>query len=345
MKPVSCAPSSNNNGASCATAPTTAGFDPRDLGERLPPLQLNAPRVFSAEEAAYLAFYGLDFAQRLPGVSHDFGVLQLAGHRVPVHFWQPAAARGTVTVLHGYFDHVGLYRHLIGFLLGEGYCVLAMDLPGHGLASGERASIDSFDTYIEVLAHCQRELASQGPAPRYMIGQSMGAALAMEWALREGFSRANSPLAGMVLLAPLVRPRGWPLARLAYLWLRHFIHSQPRRFQPNSSDPEFLRFLRDQDPLQPRHLPVRWITAMVHWMREFERRTPCDLAPMVIQGDRDGTVDARYNLAVVGRLFQPEVIHVPGGRHHLVNESPAVRAQIFSAVGSYLAARAESSGS
>ncbi|MEB3734885.1 alpha/beta hydrolase [Halopseudomonas pachastrellae] len=47
--------------------------------------------------------------------------------------------------------HMGLYRHLIQWGAGAAYAVLAFDLPGHGLSSGERASIDCFLRYQKVL--------------------------------------------------------------------------------------------------------------------------------------------------------------------------------------------------
>ena len=57
----------------------------------------------------------------------------------------------SLLILHGYYDHVGLYRHVVEWGLRMGFAVLACDLPGHGLSSGARASINEFVEYQAVL--------------------------------------------------------------------------------------------------------------------------------------------------------------------------------------------------
>jgi alpha-beta hydrolase superfamily lysophospholipase len=52
----------------------------------------------------------------------------------------------------------------------------------------------------------------------------------------------------------------------------------------------------------------------------------------VVQGQSDQTVDWKYNMQILERLFEPEVLYIPEARHHLVNESAAIRAQIFAAI-------------
>ncbi|WP_423811416.1 alpha/beta hydrolase, partial [Pseudomonas aeruginosa] len=41
---------------------------------------------------------------------------------------------GSLLLMHGYYDHMGLYRHVVDWALGMGFSVLACDLPGHGLS-------------------------------------------------------------------------------------------------------------------------------------------------------------------------------------------------------------------
>ena len=61
---------------------------------------------------------------------------------------------------------------------------------------------------------------------------------------------------------------------------------------------------------------------------------PNDYAPLVIQGDQDTTVDWRWNLARIRETFPAAEIRIlQGARHHLVNESPELRAQVFAALG------------
>ena len=70
--------------------------------------------------------------------------------------------------------------------------------------------------------------------------------------------------------------------------------------------------------------------AMVDWNKRFEQYPVSDLAPILIQGDADRTVDWKYNLKIYARRY-PNSRHciIPGGRHHLANESPEKRARMW----------------
>lgn len=317
-------------------------FDPVSLRDALRALDPAEPVTLTAAEEGYLRHYGIHFVEEFPGTRHLFGAVESARHRLAVHFWQPADAAGTAVVIHGYYDHTGLYGHLIRHLLERGLAVMCFDLPGHGLSSGEPATIETFDHYVDAFEAAMAALEVHLPRPWHLIGQSTGGALAMEWLLAKRLTRESSPFRSVVLLAPLVRPYRWPLNRLVYGVARRLVRERPRVFRSNTENPEFQTFLRDRDPLQARILPVQWVTAMVEWRRRFEQYPPTDIAPLVIQGQADTTVDWRYNMRVIERLFRPRIFYIPGARHHLVNETPAVRAQIFQAIDGELGLRAGS---
>ncbi|MCZ6710839.1 MAG: alpha/beta hydrolase, partial [Gammaproteobacteria bacterium] len=244
-------------------------------------------------------------------------------------------------VIHGYYDHVGLYGHLIRHLIGRRLAVVALDLPGHGLSSGERATIETFDHYVDAVDACLQAFAEHAPRPWHLVGQSMGGAIAMEWLLANAVTRATSPFAGIILLAPLVRPYLWPINRVFYELIRRFVSHRPRTFVNNSEDLEFLEFLRSRDPLQARILPVQWVTAMVAWKKRFVRYRPSDLSALVVQGGADRTVDRRYDLKIIRRLFDVKVLFIPEARHHLVNETASIRGQMLAAMDAELDLRAD----
>ena len=123
----------------------SAPVQPDSLRASLRPLAAAQP--LTAEQQAYQGFYQLN---RL-GVQTRLGCFQAAGYQIAVQLWLPEQPRATLIVQHGYYDHMGLYRHLIEWALGMGFAVLACDLPGHGLSSGARADIGEFGEYQLVL--------------------------------------------------------------------------------------------------------------------------------------------------------------------------------------------------
>jgi len=308
------------------------GFDPSELRAELKLLVPGTPTVLSPAQDAYLRHYNIHFVEEFPDLGHHFGVIESREHRLAAHLWTPQNAVGTAVVIHGYYDHTGLYGHLIRHLIDRRLAVLAFDLPGHGLSSGAAATIETFDHYTAAFDACLRALGEHLPRPWHLFGQSMGGAVAMEWLLANGMTRASSPFESIILLAPLVRPFLWPVNRVLYEVLRRFVSERPRTFTGNAENPEFLEFLRKRDPLQARVLPVQWVTAMLAWKNRFEAYRPTDLSPLVIQGQADRTVDHRYNVKAIERLFDAKVFFIPEARHHLVNESAAIRAQMLRAI-------------
>ncbi|MBP8926148.1 MAG: alpha/beta hydrolase [Pseudomonadales bacterium] len=315
---------SRNNGS--------RSFDPQAIRAALRALEFSGLSAATAAEQDYFAFYGIDFANRIPGLNHHFGLTEAAGFQIACHYYQLPAARGTCVLLHGYFDHAGLYGHLIEHCLSSGRNVLIWDLPGHGLSSGQQASIHSFEDYTDVLAIMLDRHGEQLQWPLWAIGQSTGGAVLMSWAFRKCRSPRECPFERMMLLAPLVRPARWRQVKLLHTLLRPLRSNLGRNFVRNSSDDDFLAFVQ-ADPLQSRTLSVRWVSAMRRWVDEFMRHAVTDYAPLVVQGSADDTVDWRWNLPMIRQKFpHADFRMVEGAGHHLANESRALRAEVFAAL-------------
>ncbi|MGI1679299.1 MAG: alpha/beta hydrolase [Cellvibrionaceae bacterium] len=281
----------------------------------------------------YLDHFKINFSKSLSNVKHGFGKFDACDFTIAAHYWIPEVPRGTIFVLHGYYDHVGLFNNIIRFSLQNDYAVVAFDFPGMGLSSGDRASIETFDDYRRVLDKAISLFNGVMPKPWYCVAQSTGAT-AVAGHLVEAYT---SPFKKVVLLAPLIRSKGWTRDRWTYFLVHWFLKSIPRTFTTNSHDNEFLSFLRKEDPMQYRRLPIRWIGAMKEWISRFKHFDPQDYPLLVIQGDEDGTVDYLYNLEQIKTVFpNAEIKMIPSARHHLVCESAPYRAQVFAAIKSYL---------
>ena len=315
-----------------------APFDTRRIRESWEPLDWHSPQEISGEALRYADYYGIRFVDDFPGLHHGFGYFEAAGHTIAVHAWLPERPRGTVLVVHGYFDHVGLYRHVIRHLLELDYAVLAWDLPGHGLSSGARAAIDDFIIYRQVLHSCLENKANAFPKPWHVVAQSTGAAIVMDYLVGMGFDEDSSPFDRVILLAPLVRPAAWRKILLWHWLVAPFRRYLDRRFTYSSGDMEFLNFLWKLDPLQTHKLSSRWLGALKKWVPAFERAASVRISPVVIQGDRDETVDWHHNLDIIRSKFRnPEIHLLEGARHQLVNESQDYRDQINAILDRYLA--------
>jgi alpha-beta hydrolase superfamily lysophospholipase len=313
-----------------------------DLRAALPDLEFNIHEVKSipapklADE--YLNFYGLNFDKQY---FHRWGRVVVPGSEpgahgwtIACHYWLPTLephlpVKGMVMVVHGYFDHVGLYGHLIKYLLEKGYGVVAFDLPGHGLSSGEPASIATFDHYSEVFDTLCSHVRNHFPVPLSAIGQSTGGAIILKH-----LATGHPELAKAAVLAPLVEPAFWWVNKIVYALTHRFRKGIRRVFMSNSSDRQFVEFLADKDPLQARQIPLDWVGAMKAWVHECHAMAASDYPVTVIQGDRDNTVAWRSNLKILARKFpRARIITVKGASHHLVNEGGVLRNQVFDALG------------
>ena len=277
----------------------------------------------------------LDFYQ-LPEPSETVQVLAgklICGDRqTHLMLWKPMSSKATAVVVHGYLDHTGLYGHLIRQLLDRQFTVVCFDLIGHGLSSGAPASIDNFDQYIEQLNQVLKATAPLCPAPLHGIGQSTGGGILLKQLLQQRDNQ-DCPFASLNLLAPLVRPRSWKLDRWLFKLTRAFRPTMNRVFRKNSQDTEFLDFIRHMDPFQQHKLPAAWVAAMAEWVVEIGRCSENEFAINVIQGDRDSTLDWEHNMRLLQSKFPNMRLEIiQGAGHHMVNEAPALRKEIFAAL-------------
>ena len=304
-------------------------IDRDEIVSMLPPLVLGH-RILSPVIKDYWQFYGLDLATA--DISQTIGLVDSDPYQICCNVFQPAQPVGTCFVVHGYFDHGGLYRHVIKHLLSMNLAVVMIDLPGHGLSSGARADIDDFFSY-EQTWQAVLDACAALPRPWYAVGQSTGCSVIMLNIVKN----PTNNLAKVVMFAPLVRPRKWLQTRLVQPLISLFKPVIPRYFSHNSQDTRFLAFVKNDDPLQSRELPASWLSAMGEWVQWFlsQQRIIADV--LVLQGDADRTVDAKFNLkALTKRVSNISVCRYATVRHHMVNELPALRAQMFADMENFL---------
>ncbi len=306
----------------------------------LPQLSLDAPSDTSEAMQGYRAFYALDQLE----ARHSHGYLRAGDQRIHVQIFQPLTqAIGTVWVLHGYLEHSGLYQPMIAELLTQNFAVLTLDLPGHGLSSGEQTGIADFSVYQDMLKDVHAWVAQQQedalPHPWLGIGQSTGCAIWMDHVLTT-CTRKHTPIVErLFLISPLVRPAksGWWQNSIGLSLIRQIKHDVPRKFRRNNSNPEYLRFVRLEDPLQSRKMAMSWILALSRWMPYMEGLPASRFPVWMVQGARDQTVDWRYNIGYVKRKFRLKVtLLLEDASHQLINECKEIRAPMTALIPVFL---------
>lgn len=106
-----------------------------------------------------------------------------------------------VLLIHGFADGPAVFAHLAPPLAQAGFAVRAMHLPGSGVPPAEMAGT----TLVTWRAAIDREIAAlrtgNPSRPVWLVGHSLGGALAFDAALRP-----SNAVTGLVLLAPLIEP-------------------------------------------------------------------------------------------------------------------------------------------
>ena len=284
-----------------------------------------APDRAGPEVTRYLRRYGLEFPESW---RHRLGVFTSTRYTLAGQIVEPPNARGTVLLLHGLFDHTGTLAFALRHFASGGYTVAAFDLPGHGLSSGTRASVGSFEHYDRALDTFIANLHGDVPTPIHAVAHSTGAAIVATRLLE----RPDRTFDRVALIAPLVHSAHWEVSTRAARALGRFVEDVPRVYRDNTSDEAFAARVRD-DPLQARKASLEWVEALVRWNERIEALPPSDRALLIVQGDSDSVVDWEFNLPFLREKFpRARVVMVPGGRHQLLGERHELKRQVMQAI-------------
>lgn len=307
--------------------------EPKQVTERLDiePIEQVDGRGYPEAVCAYFAHYGLGLNGF--GGEHWFGTFSSGLFTLAGHLYRPAVYRATVILVHGYLNHSGQFRHLIRFLVEQGFAVGVFDLPGHGHSSGDEAAIDSFGQYTQAVEDFMAVVKSRLDGPYYAVGFSLGGAIVMDL-LAEGRAAVFEK---SVLAAPLAHWSLYEQSKDTYKVYSAFTDRIARFHQKNSSDKAYLVFNRTQDYLQCKSLSLRWVKALFEWNEKIEGMPPCQTPALVLQGDKDSTVEWRYNLELIRKKYSnAQIVMIEGARHELFNEAESYRDKALAALGHYL---------
>jgi len=301
-----------------------------EIREQIKPLDFNHGQKHPELVTDYFKYYSLDLAEE--NIDHIFGTFESGPYTLTAHIFKPRQYKATVIVLHGYLNHCGELKHLIKYLLDEGYAVAAYDAPGHGLSTGDQAAVEDFSEYGAALTDFTHVVKNHLQGPYHFIGFSTGSSAAIEYLLT-----SQNTFDKVILAAPLVRCSAWEQSKAAFKFYSKFADSVPRWPRNNSSDKAFIEFNRKKDYLHAQWVPIKWVNALHNWNDKIEHAPPCNKPIKIIQGTDDTTVDADYNITFLRQKFpNADISIIKNAKHELFNESAEIRNNVFSQIKNYL---------
>jgi len=240
--------------------------------------------------------------------------------------WLPGAAPRAVIVLsHGLAEHGGRYETLARELAQRGYAVYAVDHRGHGRSSGPRANIERFAYLVADFCGFTDRCAGEHPgAPVFMLGHSMGGAVAFASALR-----LQHLLRGLVLSAPALA-MDQPVPRLQEMLVRLLSVVAPGTgaltLPPDSvsRDPSVVARYAADPLVHHKPIPARTLVELLGAMRGFPASAPGLRLPTLVL---HGTADKLVPLAATRPVYQAFgtrdcVVKLYDGLYHEVFNEP-----------------------
>ena len=306
----------------------TTSFDLARVKAEMKPLNLSESYQSTAAITDYFIFYDLNPTN----AQHFFGTQESKGHTLAAHVFLPANPRGTLFLLHGYFDHVGTLSKLIAEGLAQGYAIVAWDLPGHGLSSGDRTDTGSFDLCAEQFIDIVKRVEDHLPQPFHLIAHSTGCSIVIEYL----YNSETNAFEQVVFLSPLIKHKHWGWAKFGYAIARPFTKSIRRRDKKNSSDDAYLTFVK-RDPLHSSELSFEYLKDLYQWEKQIQNYPVWPGSIAIVQGDQDSIVDWTHSIEFLQEKIQhTDVFIISGAKHQLANESEVLRTQAFDMIFKYL---------
>jgi acylglycerol lipase len=206
------------------------------------------------------------------------------GTRLYWQAWEPdGEARAPVVIVHGAAEHGGRYAYVAERLATDGYAAYALDHRGHGRSDGPRAMIDRLDLLVADLGLLVARVAEEhAPRRPFLVGHSLGGAVALTYAIRHG-----DDLAGLAVSGPAVATEAVPAALKGMTSVLSKIAPRLPVFKIEddaiSRDPEVVRAYQ-RDPLNyDGKLPARTLSEIMRSMDSTALRVRDLHTPLLLQ--------------------------------------------------------------
>lgn len=266
------------------------------------------------------------------------------GLRLHWQAWEPEGRpRAAIVLAHGASEHGGRYRHLLARAVPAGFCVHALDHRGHGRSEGRRAVIDRLAHALDDLdAFVDAVRAEHPDTPLFLLGHSMGGALALSYAFEHQEKLdaliLSSPAAALGAASPVERVLGKVLSAVAPGM--GVLDVNPDEI---SHDPAEVEAYRNDPLVHHGKLPARTVAELSAAIERYPDRVGALTVPLlVIHGSGDRITPPEGSRMVHdGASSQDKTLHLYDGLYHeMLNETPADRDRVLDDLMAWLEARA-----
>jgi len=220
---------------------------------------------------------------------------------LPGRVWPSEKPRAVIAIVHGLGEHSGRYAALASDLVNARFTVVALDLPGHGHAVGPRGDIPSWvavrDTVVPAMFTALRGIPGQtADKPRVLLGHSMGAVMALDYALEH--PRTLLAVVSSAAALKSAMPPWWKLAAANVARIAAPSAGFPHGLEEAamSRDPE-VRKLRRDDPLMHDRISPRLYFQLAEAQQRVLRGARALAVPaLALHGMADRVADPRASL-------------------------------------------------
>lgn len=280
-------------------------------------------------------------------IQHEtFNFTGLANYNIFCQSWHPEGEpRAALLIVHGYAEHSGRYQQVAEHFAGLGYAIYAFDHHGHGRSDGIRADVVRLEDYLPDLKMFLDMVKEREPGrPVFLIGHSMGGAIATLFAARHGadFDGLLTSGAG-VKLGGNVSP--W-LVRMSKIIasLAPRLPTVAMDVEAVSRDPKVVARYRS-DPLNylgkvRARMGVQLLRAGELIAAELQN---ISLPVLILHGTADRLADPTGSQMIYDRVSSADkTLHFYDGLYHEIFNEPE-REQVFADVAVWLDAHVQSS--
>jgi acylglycerol lipase len=246
------------------------------------------------------------------------------GRRIFWQAWLPESqARAAIVIAHGASEHSDRYAHVAARFVAEGYAAYAIEHRGHGRSEGPRALIDRLDNAVADLDSLVSLVAQRHPESQlFLLGHSMGGAIAVRYAVLHG-----DRLAGLLLSGPLAALEAAPaMQRVVARVLSVVTPGLPIVAIDAtlvSRDPEVVQAYVSDPLVYHGKLPARTVTELAAAIDAFADQVPAITVPtLIMYGTADGLCPPSGSIMLSERIGAEDITlkAYDGLYHEILNE-------------------------